>query len=87
MKTKSPKNKKTTASRTDKAVGSGPLVSTSEWTWNPPLEQQLEAKMSALFDIAELADQIKDPECFRRHARRIAKANGATMATVKINLG
>jgi hypothetical protein len=40
--------------------------------WHPPLEQQCEALIGAMADIVELADQIKDPEVFRRHARKIA---------------
>lgn len=44
------------------------------FTYSPPAEEQLKAKLDALADIVELADQIKDAEVFRRHAKRIASA-------------
>lgn len=42
------------------------------WTWEPSLEQQLQSKIETLADIVTLADQIRDPEVFRRFARKFA---------------
>ena len=42
--------------------------------------------MSALSDIADLAKNIPNAECFRRHAKRIAEENSTTTMTYRITL-
>lgn len=55
----------------------------TNWVHKPPAEQQLQEKTDALFDISQLADEIKDPEVFRKWARRIA--NEKKSMTYKIS--
>jgi hypothetical protein len=68
----------------DALQGVSPPPQQQMWKWEPPLDKQLDEKVEALNDIIELADQIKDPECFRRFARKIARANAHLRAVTKI---
>lgn len=66
-------------------TGSAPSepTTTSSFEYSPPAEKQLERMMSAMSDILDLAKNIPNAECFRRHAMRIAEENGTTTLTYR----
>ena len=53
--------------------------------WQPSLEKQLEQKVEALSDIVTLADQVRDPEVFRRFARKIASGAASMQLACTVN--
>lgn len=52
-----------------------PALPEKVWTYNPSAEKQLEQKIEALSSIRELAQQIKDPEIFRKWAIKLVEQN------------
>lgn len=91
MKTKKRNPRRAAKARSSRAGGSAPSLTTesyvTEFTYSPPADKQLEKMMSAMSDIIDLGKNIKDAECFRRHAMRIAQDNSTICMTCSLNVG
>lgn len=90
MKTKKRKSRGAAKARSSRAGGSAPSVNpesyVTEFSYGPPADKQLEKMASAMSDIADLAKNIPNAECFRRHAMRIAEDNATVSMSCTIKL-